>query len=179
MGLFQLHVAFEKKGKCMQSTFKIVLFESPCALSLTSLLSSCSPSCNQLKKEEIKEFTLPSGPTSWQTEFEFWQVQHQKKKYTTTTIYTLKCLFGWMFGTLAERVCQKNCISHLRGQGCTSCNSCLAAGSWRSLKKAIRKVVTRFSFLLACHLTTAGRCRVNSSPSACACWNISAQGDEV
>uniref|UniRef100_A0A493T2Q0 DUF1977 domain-containing protein n=1 Tax=Anas platyrhynchos platyrhynchos TaxID=8840 RepID=A0A493T2Q0_ANAPP len=35
------------------------------------LLSSCSPSCNQLKKEEIKEFTLPSGPTSWQTEFEF------------------------------------------------------------------------------------------------------------
>lgn len=179
MGLFQLHVAFEKKGKCMQSTFKIVLFESPCALSLTSLLSSCSPSCNQLKKRRNKRIHIAFWANLLADGVWILTSATSKKKYTTTTIYTLKCLFGWMFGTLAERVCQKNCISHLRGQGCTSCNSCLAAGSWRSLKKAIRKVVTRFSFLLACHLTTAGRCRVNSSPSACACWNISAQGDEV
>lgn len=132
MGLFQLHVAFEKKGKCMQSTFKIVLFESPCALSLTSLLSSCSPSCNQFKKKRKKEKNSHCllGQTLGRRSLNSDKCNIKTKKQKTNNKNHLYFKVSvWIFGTLAERVCQKNCISQLRGQGCTSCNSCLAAGS--------------------------------------------------
>lgn len=100
MGLFQLHVAFEK-GKCMQSTFKIVLFESPCALSLTSLLSSCSPSCNQLKKKKKEKNShcllgQTLGRRSLNSDKCNIKTKKKNKKQTTRTIYTLKCLFGYL-----------------------------------------------------------------------------------
>jgi len=67
-------------------------------------------------------------------------VQHQKNPIIRTSEYT----FGWVLWALAKGICQENCVSQFRGQGCVSCNSCLAyeaAGSWHSPEAAVGKVV--------------------------------------